>query len=84
MNALEDHNKQQNNDMSQEERNMMLMEAYGERNSLEDLEKAFNGHGVLSGRRTGQSDRHRLLTEAYGERKSLKDVERALQVYEVQ
>ena len=83
-NALEDHNNQQSLYMSQEERNAMLLEAYGDRNSLEDLERAFNGHGMLSGKKMGQSERNRLLAEAYGERKSLKDVEKALQVYEVQ
>lgn len=83
-NALEEHNNKQNQAMSQEERNMMLMEAYGERNSLEDMERALSGHGVTRGNTTRQSQRNKMLNEAYGERKSLKDMERALEVYEVQ
>jgi hypothetical protein len=84
MNALEDQNNKQNQAMSQEEKNMMLLEMYGEGNSLEDLERAVSGHGVMTGKKTGQSERNKMLTEAYGERKSLKDMERALMVYEVQ
>jgi hypothetical protein len=84
MNALEEQNNKENQTMTQEEKNMMLLEMYGEGNSLEDLERAVSGHGVMTGKKTGQSERNKMLTEAYGERKSLKDVERALMVYEVQ
>jgi hypothetical protein len=84
MNALEDQNIKQNQAMTQEEKNMMLLEMYGEGNSLEDLERAVSGHGVMTGKKTAQSERNKMLTEAYGERKSLNDMERALRVYEVQ
>ncbi|KAF2714794.1 hypothetical protein K504DRAFT_486611 [Pleomassaria siparia CBS 279.74] len=83
-NSLEEHNHKQHQEPSQEERNMMLLELYGERNSLEDMERALSGHGVVETRAVGQSERNKMMDEAYGERKSLKDLERALEVYEVQ
>ena len=66
---------------TQQEKNMMLMDSYGERSSLEDMERAIT---ELEARLRYQKDRHKLLEEAFGERKSIKDLERAMQIYELQ
>jgi hypothetical protein len=66
---------------TQEERNMMLMNAYGERSSLEDMERALAG---LEAKVMSQKDRNAALENAYGDRSSIKDLERAMQIYEVQ
>ena len=57
------------------------MDLYGERNSLEDMERAIAG---LEVRATTQKDRNAALEAAYGDRSSIKDLERAMQIYEVQ
>lgn len=66
---------------TQEQKNMMLMELYGERSSLEDMERALAG---LEARVLTEKNKSALLEEAYGSRTSIKDLERAMQIYEVQ
>ncbi|KAF2015424.1 hypothetical protein BU24DRAFT_178146 [Aaosphaeria arxii CBS 175.79] len=90
-NALEEHNhssrrqRQQPRELTQTEKNRLLMDAYGSRSTLEDIEAAFrqieNGTASVV---PDASERNRRLQEAYGGRESLRDVERAMQVYEVQ
>jgi hypothetical protein len=91
-NALEEHNLSRRRaevvesvellEVAQAERNRMLLEAYGSRDSLQDMEKALemSAHTVV----VDQRERNRRLLEAYGDKSSLKDMERAMQVYEVQ
>ncbi|KAF1847507.1 uncharacterized protein K460DRAFT_363578 [Cucurbitaria berberidis CBS 394.84] len=66
---------------TQEEKNMILMDSYGERSSLEDMERAIAG---LEAKPMSQKHRNVALAEAYGDRSSLKDMERAMEMYEVQ
>ena len=66
---------------TQEQKNMMLMEMYGERSSLEDMERAIAG---IEARVANQKDKNQILEEAYGDKSSLKDLQRAMQIYEVQ
>jgi hypothetical protein len=68
-------------ELTQEQRNQQLMDLYGERSSLEDMERAIAG---LETRATSQKDRNAALEAAYGDRSSIKDLERAMQIYEVQ
>ncbi|KAF2875052.1 hypothetical protein BDV95DRAFT_626597 [Massariosphaeria phaeospora] len=85
-NALGHNNSEatKNVQVTQEERNMMLLNAYGERSSLEDIERALAGLDTSTAKPTGPAERRRALEDAYGERKSLRDVERAMRIYEVQ
>jgi hypothetical protein len=64
---------------TQEQKNMVLLEMYGERSSLEDMERAIAG---IESRVASQKDK--ILEEAYGDKSSLKDLEKAMQIYEVQ
>lgn len=82
-NALNEANRKvhQALEPTQEEKNMALMEMYGERNSLEDMERAFAG---ITSKVASPKDRNKILEEAYGDKSSLKDLERAMQLYEVQ
>jgi hypothetical protein len=59
----------------------MLMDSYGERSSLEDMERAIAG---LEAKKATQKDRNRILEEAYGDKTSLADLQRAMELYEVQ
>ncbi|KAJ4369305.1 hypothetical protein N0V86_009136 [Didymella sp. IMI 355093] len=68
-------------ELTQEQKNQQLMDLYGERSSLEDMERAIAG---LEARVTSQKDRNAALEAAYGDRSSIKDLERAMQIYEVQ
>ncbi|KAF3037482.1 hypothetical protein E8E12_004252 [Didymella heteroderae] len=68
-------------ELTQEQKNQQLMDLYGERSSLEDMERAIAG---LEARATSQKDRNAALEAAYGDRSSIKDLERAMQIYEVQ
>ncbi|KAF2852583.1 hypothetical protein T440DRAFT_516423 [Plenodomus tracheiphilus IPT5] len=68
-------------ELTQDQKNMALMDAYGERSSLEDMERALAG---LEARLESEKDRNGRLEEAYGARESIKDLERAMQIYEVQ
>lgn len=85
-NALDHHNSQANKQLefTQEERNRMLLDAYGERSSLEDMERALAGHNMNMRMGTGPHHRRRVLEDAYGERTNLRDLERAMEIYEVQ
>jgi hypothetical protein len=82
-NALNEANRKvhMTNEPTQEEKNMILLEMYGERSSLEDMERAVAG---MEARLAAQKDRSKILEEAYGDKSSLKDIERAMQIYEVQ
>jgi hypothetical protein len=68
-------------ELTQDQKNQQLMDLYGERSSLEDMERAIAG---LESRATSQRDRNAALEAAYGDRSSIKDLERAMQIYEVQ
>lgn len=82
-NALNEANRKvhQALEPTQEEKNMVLLEMYGERSSLEDMERAIAG---IESRVASAKDRNKILEEAYGDKSSLKDLERAMQMYEVQ
>lgn len=80
-NALNEANRKVQMAPTQEQRNMMLMDSYGERSSLEDMERAIAG---LEARLMSEKDRNKVLEEAYGDRSSIKDVQRAMEMYEVQ
>lgn len=66
---------------TQEQKNMMLLEMYGERSSLDDMERAIAG---IEARIANYQDRNKLLEEAYGDKSSIKDLQRAMELYEVQ
>lgn len=82
-NALNEANRKvhQSLEPTQEQKNMMLLEMYGERSSLEDMERAI---ASIESRTVSQKDKNKMLEEAYGDKSSLKDLERAMQLYEVQ
>ncbi|KAH5407952.1 hypothetical protein HBI46_182570 [Parastagonospora nodorum] len=82
-NALNEANRKvhQTLEPTQEQKNMALMEMYGERSSLEDMERAIAG---LESKLASKKDKRAVLEEAYGDKSSLKDLERAMQLYEVQ
>lgn len=80
-NALDQANRKAGMQLTQEQKNMALMDAYGERSSLEDMERALAG---LEARQETKKDRNGRLEEAYGARESVKDLERAMRIYEVQ
>lgn len=82
-NALEEHNlNRKRKELTQTEKNRLLLDAYGARSTLEDIEHAFQQ--IERSAALDQTERNRLLDDAYGERDSLRDVQRAMQVYEVQ
>ncbi|KAL6702484.1 hypothetical protein ACN47E_001609 [Coniothyrium glycines] len=68
-------------EQTQEQKNMALMDAYGSRDSLEDMERALAGLGA---RIENEKTKNARLEEAYGARTSIRDLERAMQIYEVQ
>lgn len=68
-------------ELTQEQKNQQLMDLYGERSSLEDMERAIAG---METRARSQKDRNEALEAAYGDRSSIKDLERAMEIYEVQ
>lgn len=82
---LDEHNRRANLgfEPSQEERNWAMLDSYGARSSLEDMEKAIAGYEV-SHKPQGRHERNMLLEEAYGERSSLKHLRKAMELYEVQ
>lgn len=83
-NALEEHNiNRKKEELTQAQRNTMLLDAYGARSSLEDMERAFEMMGKEEPA-LDQRERNRRLAEAYGDKTSLKDVQRAMEIYEVQ
>ncbi|KAH7117855.1 hypothetical protein B0J11DRAFT_441373 [Dendryphion nanum] len=82
-NALSETNlSQKKRELTQVEKNQLLMDAYGARSTLEDIEKAFEQ--MERAATMDSAERNSRLEDAYGERTSLRDVERAMQVYEVQ
>lgn len=88
-NALDQQNRNESPvPISQEEKTRMLLDAYGERSSLEDMERAFEmtslGAQEPTTRTMDPRERNRRLLEAYGEKTSLRDLERAMEIYEVQ
>jgi hypothetical protein len=89
-NALDHHNHSQSPTtqahLPQEEKTRMLLDAYGERSRLEDMERAFEMMSLgQEETRTGDPrERNRRLLDAYGEKTSLRDLERAMEIYEVQ
>ncbi|KAF2277040.1 uncharacterized protein EI97DRAFT_307183 [Westerdykella ornata] len=94
-NALEHHNRQAYLTQQRllEERNHQLLEAYGARNSLEDMERAFEmmsfgvadeGARRMGGGARDETERNRRLEEAYGGRTEIRELQRAMEIYEVQ
>ena len=59
----------------------LTQDSYGERSSLEDMERAIAG---MEAKMTAKKDRRRILEEAYGDKASLEDLQRAMELYEVQ
>ncbi|KAL5117586.1 hypothetical protein ACEQ8H_004479 [Pleosporales sp. CAS-2024a] len=82
-NALNEVNRKVHESLepTQEQKNLALMEMYGERSSLQDMERAMAG---LEAKPASKKDKRAVLEEAYGDKSSLKDLERAMQLYEVQ
>ncbi|KAF1833511.1 hypothetical protein BDW02DRAFT_377629 [Decorospora gaudefroyi] len=82
-NALNEANRKVNAtpQLTQEQKNQVLMDLYGERSSLADMERAIAG---MDTKVSSQKDRNRILEEAYGDKGSIKDLERAMELYEVQ
>jgi hypothetical protein len=68
-------------ELTQEQKNQRLMDLYGERSSLEDMERAVAG---LEAKSAAQKNRHHALMESYGDKASLEDLQRAMELYEVQ
>jgi hypothetical protein len=77
-NALEDQNGP--TPLTQELRNSMLLDAYGARSTLEDMERVLEFKEPIM----GEHERRKALLEAYGDRSSLKDMKKAMELYEVQ
>ncbi|EOA83617.1 uncharacterized protein SETTUDRAFT_22313 [Exserohilum turcica Et28A] len=83
-NALNDANRRVHSarELTQEQKNQMLMDAYGERSSLADMERAMAG---LEARAAApKKSRNQILEEAYGDKTSIADLQRAMEIYEVQ
>ncbi|KAF2686361.1 hypothetical protein K458DRAFT_416664 [Lentithecium fluviatile CBS 122367] len=74
---------QQANQPTQEELNQALLNYYGSRSSLKDMEHAVEGYEANI-RPTQAHEKRQRLEEAYGDRSSLKHVRRAMEIYEVQ
>ncbi|KAF2638525.1 hypothetical protein P280DRAFT_491521 [Massarina eburnea CBS 473.64] len=68
---------------TQEERNQMMLNSYGDRSSLEDMEKAIAGYEANFVSKT-EVEKRTELEEAYGDRTSLHHLKRAMSIYEVQ
>lgn len=81
---LSDHNRRANHgyQLTQEERNQAMLDSYGSRSSLDDMEKAIAGYEATMPK--GPVERRMALEDAYGDRSSLKHLRRAMQIYEVQ
>jgi hypothetical protein len=74
---------QKANQPTQEELNQQMLNWFGDRSSLKDMENALAGYEV-NARFDKPQDRRARLEEAYGDRSSLKHVRKAMQMYEVQ
>lgn len=83
-NALNDANRKVHSalELTQEQKNQMLMDAYGERSSLADMERAMAGLEAKAA--TPRKSRNQILEEAYGDKTSIEDLQRAMEIYEVQ
>lgn len=83
-NALEDHNGRFRKalELTQQEKNRMLLEAYGARDSLDDMARAFETAGQAAA--INENERNARLVDAYGRKESIGDLRRAMQIYEVQ
>lgn len=68
---------------TQEERNQMMLDSYGDRSSLEDMEKAIAGYEAGLRPKT-EFEKKAALEDAYGDRSSLQNLRRAMSIYEVQ
>ncbi|KAF1968414.1 hypothetical protein BU23DRAFT_480200 [Bimuria novae-zelandiae CBS 107.79] len=81
---LSDHNRRANHGygLTQEERNQAILDSYGSRSSLEDMEKAIAGYEAT--RPKGPVETRMALEDAYGDRSSLHHLRKAMQIYEVQ
>lgn len=81
---LSDHNRRANSgyELTQEERNQAMLDSFGSRSSLDDMEKAIAGYEAT--RPKGPVETRMALENAYGERSSLQHLRRAMQMYEVQ
>lgn len=81
---LSDHNTRANSgyELTQEERNQAMLDSYGSRSSLDDMEKAIAGYEAT--RPKGPVERRMALEHAYGERSSLHHLKKAMEIYEVQ
>lgn len=81
---LSDHNRRANvgYELTQEERNQAMLDSFGSRDSLDDMEKAIAGYEAT--RPKGPVETRMALENAYGDRSSLKHLRRAMQIYEVQ
>ena len=83
-NALNEANRKVHSalELTQEQKNQMLMDSYGERSSLEDMERAIAG---MEAKMTAKKDRRRILEEAYGDKASLEDLQlRALERMQIE
>jgi SHS2 domain-containing protein len=82
-NALNEANRKAHaaNELTQDQKNQLLMDAFGERSSLADMERAVAG---VEAKVSSQKNRNQILEEAYGDKTSIKDLERAMELYEVQ
>jgi hypothetical protein len=58
----------------------MLLDAYGARSTLEDMERVLEFNKPVR----SEHERRRGLLEAYGDRSGLKDMKKAMELYEVQ
>jgi hypothetical protein len=81
---LSNHNRHANvgYQLTQEERNQAILDSYGSRSSLDDMEKAMAGYEAT--RPKGPLETRMALENAYGERSSLQHLRRAMHMYEVQ
>lgn len=82
---LGEHNRRANQGYqpSLEERNWAMLDSYGGRSSLEDMEKVIANYED-SLKPMGKLERNLMLEEAYGDRSDLKHLRRAMEIYEVQ
>jgi len=87
-NALGVHNQSINGQaaqqLTQDQKNQLLLDAFGDRSSLADMERAFSQAERERAAAVDVNERNRRLLEAYGDKASLQDLERAMEIYEVQ
>lgn len=83
---LDEHNRRANRNFqpSLDERNWAMLDSYGGRSSLEDMEKVIAGYEGDATHPIGQHEKNLILEEAYGERSDLSHLRRAMEMYEVQ